>query len=218
MYYFSPFASIFLSHLFFIYCCSICGRRCTIENCSKTSENDIDDIVPSSNSNTHATTTTSPDDANETPIEAATEDSLDLGRVGAAPELLGSYAFALVAALVSLLGSSLLCFAKKPTSNKAAQKGAQQSNTTTPSREIRRNGRVDISDRTSSTPRPGLTRTPATETPRRRSRARKNHDEKDIIASTVKMEVRTRKGRWVEARRSGRILKYGSPMKATKRE
>ena len=138
--------------------------------------------------------------------------------VGAAPELLGSYAFALVAALVSLLGSSLLCFAKKPTSNKAAQKGAQQSNTTTPSREIRRNGRVDISDRISSTPRPGLTRTPATETPRRRSRARKNHDEKDIIASTVKMEVRTRKGRWVEARRSGRILKYGSPMKATKRE
>ena len=192
---------------------SICGRRCTSENCSKSTENDIDDVNPS----TDYQATTSPENADETPIEAGTEDSSDHG---AAPELLGSYAFALVAALISLLGSSLLCFAKKPASpQKTTPKGAQSS-ATTPSREIRHNGRIDLSDRT-CTPRPGLTRTPVTETPRRRSHTssrRKNHDEKDIIASTVKLEVRTRKGRWVEARRSGRILNYGSPMKATKRE
>ena len=68
------------------------------------------------------------------------------------------------------------------------------------------------------TPRPVMTRTPVTETPRRSRGWRKNHDEKDMFASTVKVEVRTRKGRFVEARRSARILKYGSPMKTVKRE
>ena len=185
-----------------------------------TTENDVNDIDPFSDPKNQATTTTSPENADETPVEADTEDSSDLGRVRAAPELLGSYAVALVVALVSLLGSSLLCFAKKPTSpKKTLRKGAQRS-ANTPSREVRNNGRIDLSGRT-CTPRPGLARTPVTETPTRRSRTstrRKNHDEKDIIASTVKLEVRTRKGRWVEARRSGRILNYGSPMRATKRE
>jgi len=140
---------------------------------------------------------------------------LELGRVRAAPELLRSDAFALFAALASLLSCSLFSFLKKPTSKKTTRKGAQ-SNATTPSRKVERNEKVDIP----GTPRPGVIRTPVTETPRpRRSRAfRKNHDEKDIFASTVKIEVRTGKGRWVEARRSARILKYGSPMKVTKRE
>ena len=215
--YSSPLVSL-PPHIVF-HCCSICGRRCTSESCSKTNENDVNDIVPSSDAKNQATSS-SPQNADETPIEAETEDSSDLGRVGATPELLGSYAFAFVAALISLLGSSLLCFAKKLTSRKKTLRKGAQSSATTPSREVRHSGRIDLSDR-ACTPRPGLARTPVTETPTRRSRIstrRKNHDEKDIIASTVKLEVRTRKGRWVEARRSGRILNYGSPMKATKRE
>ena len=63
-----------------------------------------------------------------------------------------------------------------------------------------------------------MTRTPVTETPRRSHARRKNHDERDMFASTVKVEVRTRKGRFVEVRRSARILKFGSPMKTVKRE
>lgn len=186
------------------YC--ICGRRCTSENCNKTTDNDI---IPSADSNANPAAATS------SATEAAAEEALELGRVGAAPELLRSDAFALFAALASLLCCSLFSSLKKPTSKKTTRKGAQ-SNATTPSRKVERNEKVDIP----GTPRPGVIMTPVTETPRpRRSRAfRKNHDEKDIFASTVKIEVRTGKGRWVEARRSGRILKYGSPMKVTKRE
>ena len=143
----------------------------------------------------------------------------------AASELLCSESTAFFLALLCLVWSSLFCLPIKPFFEKTIRKGTK-GNATTPSRgsattlsrEAERGGaRMTISNHR-PTPRPGMTRTPVTETPRRSHARRKNHDERDMFASTVKVEVRTRKGRFVEVRRSARILKFGSPMKTVKRE
>ena len=138
-----------------------------------------------------------------------------------------AHSFAFFGALICLVWSSCFCLPTwhiKPFFKKTARKGTKCNATTpsTPSRgsettPSRGGARMTISNHR-PTPLPAMTRTPVTETPRRSRGWRKNHDEKDMFASTVKVEVRTRKGRFVEARRSARILKYGSPMKTVKRE
>eukprot|EP00563_Minutocellus_polymorphus_P005054 CAMPEP_0181029722 /NCGR_PEP_ID=MMETSP1070-20121207/5350_1 /TAXON_ID=265543 /ORGANISM="Minutocellus polymorphus, Strain NH13" /LENGTH=630 /DNA_ID=CAMNT_0023107051 /DNA_START=295 /DNA_END=2187 /DNA_ORIENTATION=- len=146
---------------------------------------------------------------------AAAEEGSKPGDVEAASELLCSYGFAFFVALASLFWSSLFCLPIKPIFKKTTRKDAG-GDATTPSHRVKRDdARMSIS---SPTPRPAMPRTPVTETPKRSRAWMKNHDEEDIFASTVKVEVRTRKGRFVEARRSARVLKFGSPMKTTKRE
>ncbi len=191
--------------------CSICGFEC-IEMVCPESNTVEDEIVPPPPTDAKTNTAASP----------ITEEGSEYDDVEAASELLCSDIMALFGALASLLLSSLFCLPIKPFFEKTTRKGTE-GNVTTPSREAERDGaRMTISNHR-PTPRPGMTRTPVTETPRRspprRSHGwRKNHDEKDMFASTVKVEVRTRKGRFVEARRSARILKFGSPMKTVKRE
>lgn len=198
------------NNFFFCFCrfyhCSLCGFECTETVCPET--NTVEDgIVPPPPTDAKTNTAASP----------ITGEGSEYDDVEAASELLCSDIIALFVALASLLLSSLFCLPIKPFFKKTTRKGTEGS-ATTPSREAERGGARMTTSNHRPTPRPGMTRTPVTRTPRRSHAWRKNHDEKDMFASTVKVEVRTRKGRFVEARRSARILKFGSQMKTVKRE
>ena len=195
------------------YHCSLCGFECTETVCPETNAVE-DEVVPPPPADAKVNTSASP----------IIEKDSEYDDVKAASELLCSEAAAFFLALLCLVWSSLFCLPIKPFFEKTTRKGTEGNATTpsrgsatTPSREAERGGaRMNISNHR-PTPRPGMTRTPVTATPRRSHARRKNHDERDMFASTVKVEVRTRKGRFVEVRRSARILKFGSPMKTVKR-